>query len=322
MTVLFTNVFNLGVNPTFVHTAPASNPDKKLTWDASVPGGVIDLEPGERMEPMIRKGIIDESFGIAIETAERKGIESTMYRQTLGEPLSGSPSFSLSSMMSQSGRLPLIQTQRMCGEAIAGAMEDAIYWYKELGQAVEGYMKPSEIPDNIQLEVTLEVDLPQDKLQMANIANMLASGDDPITSKEWVRDAFLQMGQTHDEDEKIFTEKATQILVQQYLQSRVQAEQMRLQQQQQQQQMQQQGGLPPQGMPPQGPGGQQIPPEILAQMQAQGGQPPQGDPRMMGSGGGPGVDGPGFNPGMGGLPPGAAGNLPIPGGLPPEEQMP
>lgn len=306
LTVLYTNMFNIGVNPTFIHTTPQGKPEKQLIFDTSIPGGVIDLEYGESLLPMATKGIIDPSFSAGLDIAERKLMESTLYRQALGEPLQGSPAFSTVSLLSQSGRLPLIRVQKLAGWGIGNAVEIALYWWKDSKPKVDGYeMKVADIPDNPRMEVKLDVDLPQDKLQMANIAQMLTSGANPLVSNEWVLREFFNVEQAQQMSEDILTEQASIGMAKQYIGMRLQ--QMAMQQQQQTQQAGPQPGpgMPPgsmpagPGMPQQGQGMPMLPPELMAQMQQGGG------PMIP-----PGVGGQGFDTGMGGLPPAAAGMIP------------
>lgn len=283
LTVLYTNIYNIGLNPTFIHNAPPSNPTKEFRFDASVGGGVIDFEPGESLIPMTNKGIVDPAFSAGLEIAERKFNESTVYKQAFGEPMGGSPGFSTVALLSQSGRLPLICTQKLAAEAIGNALEIALQWYRE-SKPVKGYCKPSDVPDNLRLDVKLDVNLPQDKLQQANIASMLAKSG--VASLEWVRGNILNIEQSTDMTEDIKAEQFFDAMAMQYLQTKMQEAQIKQQQAQMAQQQPQLG----QGMPPQ-----------------QGPMPaeqPMGGPVPVGA------EGEGFNPGMGGLPPAAAGMIP------------
>jgi hypothetical protein len=67
---------------------------------------------------------------------------------------------------------------------------------------------PEEIPDDLEVESILEINLPQDKMQAANIAKALTDGENPISSVEWVRENILQMGQSEQMDEQIWSEQA------------------------------------------------------------------------------------------------------------------
>lgn len=306
LTVLYTNVYHIGLNPTFLHTAPPSNPDKQLRFDASTPGGVIDMEPGESFVPMVTKGILDPSFNAGLDIAERKFAETTIFRQALGEPMTGSPAFSTVALMSQSGRLPLITYQKMAGEAIGNAMELALQWYRDSGgKQVVGYCKPSDVPDNLRIDCKLDINLPQDKLQQANIATMLTR--DGVASTEWVRKEILNIEQSQNMDEDIQSERAFGSMTGAYIQARGQTYVQQILQQMQAQQGVPPGAQPP--VPPEGspPGAPPMPPDVN----------PMGGPQSVGA------EGPGFNPGMGGLPPNMAGMIP-PGEqtAPPELGMP
>lgn len=304
LTTLYTHLYNIGINPTFVFRAAPNDPEPSdPVLDFSTPGGVIRLKAGESLEPMATKGIIDPSFQQALQIAEQKVMESTIYRQALGEPLTGSPAFSTYALLSQSGRLPLIETQKLCSEAIADAMEKALLWYRSSGQQSKSLgIKPKDVPEFLQLDVKLDVDLPQDKLQMANITTMLTNPNNPITTKEWARENILNIGQSTKMEEDILAEKMFEALAQQYLAQR-------MQQQAQQQQAQQQ-------MPP------EMPPEQQAlqvpQQMPQPGEMQQAGPVPVGA------EGMGMNPGMGGLPPQMAGMIPGmgQGQMPPEEMPP
>lgn len=290
LTTLYTNIYNIAVNPTFVHTgAPGDTDPQPLAMDFATAGGVINLKYGEKLEPMVTKGIIDPSFQQALQITEQKVTESTIYKQTLGQPLTGNPSFSMVSLLSQSGRQPLIETQRMCSEAIADTMEKTLLLYRNSkGGGVKSLgIKPSDVPEFLQMDVKLDVDLPQDKLQMANITGMLTNPQNPITTKEWARENILNIGQSNQMDEDIISENMFQALASQYLAQRMQ----------QMQQQQPQPGQPQPG---------QMPPEM------QQGVAPGAGPVAVGA------EGAGMNPGMGGLPPQMAGMIPGMG----EGQMP
>ena len=311
LTVMYTNIFNIGINPTFLHNAPPSAPDKKLAFDGSTPGGVIDLEPGETLQPMVTKGVLDPSFAQGVEIAQAKSDESTIYGQTLGAPMNGSPAYSTISMMSQQGRLPLITTQKMCETAISNALEMCLKWYKSNKKALKGWpIKPADISDTIQVETKMDVDLPQDKLQMANVAGMIM--DKGMADMQWVRQNILNIQENQTMDEDVASDKFFAAMVQAYMQAEVPQMIQELQQQRQAQ-----AGTPGQpGMQPGQPGQQgpipqdQVPanaaqsqgPDMqqLAQMQQQ--QALQGNAK-----------GPGFNPAAGGMSAVQAGQTPLPG---------
>ena len=278
-TVLFTHLYQLGINPTTVtYTKDGKAPDRDYA------GGQINMKIGERIEHITNKGIIDPSFGVAMDIINSKTEASTIYSQALGQPMGGSPAFSTVALLSQSGRLPLIATQKRGGWAIADAMRKALNWYKQDGQDCPGIdLKPSDIKDNLQLEVKLDVSLPQDKLQMANIANLITQGDDPLSTKEWARENILNIGQSAEMTEDIWAEKGANALNSMFLQGQVQALMQKAMEEEQKKMV----NANPQDMPPEGP-----PPEMQG-MNAGAGMP-EGQGQMV----------------QGGLPPQQAGMIP------------
>jgi hypothetical protein len=159
LTVLYTNVYGLGLAPKIIYKA--DNPDKELNWKDNT---IVTIGPNEDLKPMASKGIIDDSFPTALQLAERKIEESTIYKQSIGEPLTGQNAYSSISLLTQSGRLPIVGIQTQCALAYASAMEISMIWYKYL-KVKWGELSPSSIPDNLQIDCKLKADLPQDKRQ-------------------------------------------------------------------------------------------------------------------------------------------------------------
>ena len=113
------------------------------------------------------------------------------------------------------------------------------------------------IPDDLIIEAKLEVDLPQDMMQNANVAGMLAQSG--MVSRRWARQHILNIGQSENMDKEIWDDQSAetqyQDLVRRMMEESLQREQM-----QKQQQMQAMGGgqqMPPpmQGAPQRQPGG-------------------------------------------------------------------
>lgn len=157
----------------------------------------------------------------------------------------------------------------------------ALHWYKQEGSGYQytgavGELAPEEIPEYFEIETKLDISLPQDQLQSANIAGMLASGDDPLMSKTWVRENILGIGQPDDEQGKVWDEQAATLYFRKFQLDQMarikQLEQIAMQPEQPPMPPGQPGPgmeppLPQPGMEPQLQG---LPPE-MAQM---GGQPP------------------------------------------------
>lgn len=262
LTSILTNVHNFAINPMFVYKANTAG--KTLNVDWSRPGGVATIEEGEELSAMANKGLIDPSVLETMNIIDGLTTESTLYKQVLGEPLGKNAPYSMVALLSQSGRLPLISPQKRIGWAIAKAIELALEWERsspegparvKFGQQVTE-LDPSTIPDDLEIECALEITLPQDDLQNANIANAVTQGDNPLASLAWARENILKIGQSTDMQREIWGEKVAAMFAEDYVTRMWQAiEQLRLATTQ----AGMQGGPPQpgqaQGPPPPGQGG-------------------------------------------------------------------
>ena len=237
LTVLYTITFAVGANPMFVEYL--INPDSPPDIDESTPGKTIRMRVGERREPMVKQ-VIDPSLIESWNTALQLEEESTIYRQTLGQPLGGSAPYSMGALMHQAGRLPLLVPQRLSGWAIGEALETAYRWIKHDGNDAPARYKenditlaPDDIPDHFEVTCKLDISLPQDNLNNANVAAMASGGDDPITSKRWVRENLLNIGQSEEMQGEIWDEQSSNVQYRRYLMDQLaqlaQAEQMAMQ---------------------------------------------------------------------------------------------
>jgi hypothetical protein len=287
LTVLFTFLHGLGANPMFLYEA--NEPDKELFIDWSRPGGVATIERGENLAPLAKQ-IIDPNLWQSFEVTDKLTSESTIYKQTLGEPLGKNAPYSMVALLSQSGRLPLISPQRRLGWMIGSLVEKCLMWLKKDkrkasarygGSVME--LKPSEIPDDFEIEAALDVSLPQDDLINAQVARQLTEGDDPLVSQEYVLKNVLKVEQPSEMQEQIWREQAANLKAQQYF-----AHQLFLLQQKMELAMRPpglpEGGgpvAPPGELPPEG-GGEVAPPVEGAQphMVEGGGVPPEKYPNM------------------------------------------
>ena len=301
LTVWYTMMFALGANPMYYQRV--NTPGGELDVDHSVPGGRVTLGPGEEFGQIVHQPanpLLLDGMNIASQKVQ----ESTIFNQTLGQPIGSNATYSMTALLHQAGRLPLLVPQKAAGTAIAEAVQIAFDWWALEGSdgyerpGVLGELDPNEIPANYEMTCTLDVALPQDRLQNANVANMLTGTG--TVSKQWVRENVLGIGQSNDMDRQIWRERASGLMFQQYLQDQAQ----RLAQQN------------PGGMPegPMGPGG--MPPGAMPP----GAMPPgQAGPEMaMGAGGeqmGMSVPPEMMGPGMPGMP-GQGGMMMPPGGGP------
>jgi len=224
MTILYTTIFGMGASAMFIHTSSAENPDKKLELNFDVPGGVVELSANEKLEPMGNKGLIDPAFMEGMNLASQKLEENTIHAQAFGAPTNRQTTFSEFSLLNQSGRLPLIGPQRMGGAAIAEVARLMLMMAKKDGAealALAGSeMIPEEIPDDLDVEVKLDVSLPQDRLQLANIAVMLKNTG--LADDEWIQENILNIQNTEEMRKKVWTQQAEQAMVAAYIQTEMQ----------------------------------------------------------------------------------------------------
>jgi len=237
LTVLYSMLFAIGANPMFKFVS--QDPEADPNVDFSQPGGVVKLRQGEQFEPL-QKQVIDPSMQQGwIMATELEG-ESTISRQALGDPLGASTPYSMIALLSQSGRLPLAVPQRKTSWGISELVEIALKCLKEdkrearaINDADNVLLGPDEIPKHLTVNAQLEISLPQDRLQAANTASIMAGGDDPMVSKTWVRENILSIGQSDEMTKEIWEEQVANLHARKYIMDQMaqiaQAEQMAMQ---------------------------------------------------------------------------------------------
>lgn len=283
-TLNFTNLFAYAMQPAFVHEK--GEQDSEIVPDFSVAGGVLHLNPGDKFGPMKRE-VINQDIMFSKQMLDQQIEESTMYKQALGGGDPNNAAFSSIALLSQSGRLPLIAPQRCGGAGIGQAFETMFALMKDnptkrtyLSEHGLEQIKTAEIPDDLIIDVKLEADLPQDKLQMANVAAIMKQNG--FVSDEWIRENILGIGQSDDMTKKIVEERFADMRIEEYFtgamrqEIELQIQQQMAQQMAQQQQMMQQPSMPqgmPQGAMPQGMPTGGMPQDIQFDP-AMGGMPP------------------------------------------------
>lgn len=256
MTYMYTNLFHISANPTFIHETVG---DGELITDYETPGGRIVLRNGENFRQM-DKDIFNDDLMKGLQIADELVEKSTIHSQALGGVghLGANAAFSTVSLLHQAGRLPLVSPQKRGGWGMGAAMELIFEMMKDKGEkrkakTKEGYFTfdPKEIPDDLIIEARLEVDLPQDQLSQANVAQLITQSG--LASRRWAQENILNIGQSEEMQKEIYDELAEK---QEFQRTLEQFEIMR-QQGMQQQMMAQQGMA--QGQPPM-PQGPQMPP--------------------------------------------------------------
>jgi hypothetical protein len=182
---------------------------------------VFELEQDEDIIPMLSKGAIDPAILTALEIANQQIAESTIYSQALGEPLGANAPFSMVALLHQAGRLPLTAPKVLTGWAIANAMELAFLWLKATGKDLnlstmgqKVTVKASEIPQDVQFEAKLEIDLPQD---MREVAGVIAAFEG-VVSNRWKRENLMKgVGQSEAMQEEMWTEQSGEFFFRQML---------------------------------------------------------------------------------------------------------
>jgi hypothetical protein len=226
LTAMMTNVKEL-INAGFVFMQGAEGQQLDIIQH-NVIGSVLNVPPGANIRPLMKEVLNADSVQM-LNMINQLYTDSTLYDQALGQPVSGADNFSMVSLLAQAGRLPLIGVKEKMQILLSAIMRKAFIWLKDDNQAYytkaqgnELEINPAQIPDYMEWEVTVEPDLPQDKMQMARLAMELTSGPNPLASKEWVRSNILQIGQSGDMEEQIWSEQAASqramMEAQQYLQ--------------------------------------------------------------------------------------------------------
>lgn len=294
LTVMYTWVFAIGANPMFVEKLNQAGQGVEVDWSRA--GGKARVPFGADFYPMGSKGAIDPSILQALEIADAKAGESTIYSQVLGEPLSGNAPFSMVALLNQAGRLPLVTPQRKCSWGIGDALKKGLLIIKSGGRQAKAKfggemvtIKPGDIPDGFEIEAKLDVALPQDKLQNAMVADKISQGDTPLVSQQWTRENILNVGLNDAMQEEIWSERAAGAMFAKYLQDL----------------------MTPQAIPPGAPVG--MPPGMAGPGMPPGAQMEMANPNQVGM------------TGMEGLPPemalmGGQGPEAAPGMAPPDEE--
>jgi len=193
--------------------------DAEVVMDLSKLGGVIKVPAGSKLYPLA-KDIINSQLVQQYQMYDQLMNESTIYDQTLGQPLTGSPTYSEVSLMHQAGRLPLKPIQDGMASLCANLMGIAFRWMKDEGNqtiksadgtAIE--VDVSLLTNYMNFNVTVDVSMPTDNIQNAQAAASLA--ETGLTSKEWIREGILNIGQSDVEQGKIWEEQMSTMAAQQ-----------------------------------------------------------------------------------------------------------
>ena len=135
------------------------------------------------------------------------GGESTIQGQTLGVA-NNQGTFSGLAMLSSAGKLPLVDSQRAIEMSFRDVFINILQRIKDEG-IDNDLIAPGDIPDDIELEVSLEPNLPQDKLRNAQVAQSL--GD--LVSDEWKHSNLLQVSDSVEMRKQVVKEAMIKAIV-------------------------------------------------------------------------------------------------------------
>lgn len=235
LTVTTSNLFAMGCMPLIAYTHD-TNSELNIKNNAGVL--MADLARSESLDFIQSKGFLTtemQNMGAMYKDYIDK---STVLDQAFGEG-GGSATFSESSLLSVSARLPLVASQTQCGMALANAVDLALLTMKErkLNFKHDGVeFRYKDIPSEYEVICKLDMTQPQERLQRANeAAVILANG---LASKQWTQENTIGIENTEEMEHGMLQEKVNQALTDYRIQELVQDMQRRKQEQEQQRQQQ------------------------------------------------------------------------------------
>lgn len=234
LTTLYTTASAIAFTPTFKWKTD-SNEDLRVEIDDGIQ--YYRLNKGDDVEAITNKGVFTREIGDVIQLTTNLIDNSTVYDTAFGTG-GGSSSFSESTLLAQSARLPLVPLQRTVGAAIGDIVQIALDIMKAKGinfKFGEVDIKAKNLPDDMVVDAKLDVILPQERTQLAaTAATINANG---LASKEWVRSEIMGIPNNEKMEQQIAQEKVSQALAEYYTQKMVGELQQQDQMQQQQDQM-------------------------------------------------------------------------------------
>jgi hypothetical protein len=190
----------------------------------------IEVEKDTKINPIDDKAY-DPQMAQMLGQLDQLITESTIFNQTLGQPIGGNAAFSTVALLSQSGRLPLTSSQDAVSETFQDALEIAARWIKRENPNPK-FLDAADIPDDYDLEVKLEVKLPQDMVRAAQTAMQLRG----FIPDEWLYQNLMQITDVNATKKNLISEQTTNALIATKIQQMVEQAKAAAQQQMQPQQ--------------------------------------------------------------------------------------
>jgi len=273
LTAIFTQIKRRGLLGAMYWIDPENAPE---TIDINYANGIMWAKG---KVTSVNEKIIDPIVMQAKQILDELSGESTIRSQTLGENINGA-TFSALAMLSSAGKLPMVDSQRALSAAFRDLFLHILYRIKT--EVIDNpLIPPTQIPDDLDIEVTFEPKLPQDNLRNAQVAGAL--GDK--VSREWIHTNLLQINDTPAMDKQIAKERIKSAMLENLAQNPQIMQQLMAAILPQPKQPQ----TPP-TQPQQGPAPDQMQPQDMGMQQGGPQLPPGLDPammaQMMGQGGG------------------------------------
>jgi hypothetical protein len=198
-----------------VYEAEPGDPNPEI--DLTQPLSMVRIQAGRKLAPLPVDPALNELWQ-AYQLVNQKGEESTVYKQVSGQPVrSGDATYSETALLNQAGRLPLTAITRKLGWALGDALRLAFLWYKQAdgyGQAEQYGIDPASIPDDLEVEVTLDPVQPYERLQLASIYQMLKD-DYP---QEYLMETLMGNRQPRRLIKQLWKQRITEQLIAQRIQ--------------------------------------------------------------------------------------------------------
>lgn len=213
LTVMYSQLFSIGVSPMYAYKSQENRAAPNIYEDNGVT--LYVLGQNDSLDVLNNKGIMPPEIKSLADMTTNLIESSTIYSQAFGERGGGSATFSETSLLSQSARLPLIETQRLGGHGIGSTIELALATIRDrkINFDRNGYkLKGANIPEDIEVKVKLNVDLPQERLQQANLGIMLKNSR--LVSDDYIHENILGIPNTNEMQRKIVEDQMAEGLIQ------------------------------------------------------------------------------------------------------------
>lgn len=210
LTVLSSNLFSLGVMPAIIYQHDM-NSKLNIVKDQGLLR--FDIGKGESIDFVQDKGFLTQEMQNVGQMYSDYINKSTVDDVAFGAS-GGAATFSEASLLSVAARLPLVATQEQCGAALANVMDIALLTLKERKinfKKEKIDFKYNDIPEDYEIECSLDMNQPQERLQRANeAAVILANG---LASKQWVQENTIGIENTGEMNKQMLDEKVEQSLI-------------------------------------------------------------------------------------------------------------